>query len=168
MAPSEIQILIRPMTLTDINRIFTIHQRITEADTSATYRGFSAKRIFGIDKEATDTAKRQQILEEVAKFVDLGFVAESEGAECGFIVGRQTYQAEYDIQEGEIAMIGVDPNYRGKGIGTKLLNALCDLFQSRGVQRVRVGIDPVDKELTDFFEHEGFSGQRIIYYSKML
>ena len=105
---------------------------------------------------------------EVVKLIDLGFIAISEGKSCGFVVGRQTYLAEYDMQEGEIAMIGVMPGYRGKDVGGKLIDALSDLFRSRGVRRVRIGIDPQDKDLRAFFEHEGFSGQRLIYYSKPL
>ena len=112
--------------------------------------------------------KKRANLSQVIGLIELGFIAESEGTLVGFIVGRQTYLAEYGTQVGEIAMIGVNPNYRGKGIGTKLINALNDLFRSRGVHRVRIGINSADKDLLAFSEKEGFSGERIVYYSKTL
>ena len=115
-----------------------------------------------------DSSSKRTNLSLIIGLVELGFIAESEGTLVGFIVGRQTYLAEYDTQVGEIAMIGVKRDYRGKGIGTKLINALNDLFRSRGVNRVRTGINPIDKNLLAFFDKEGFSGERILYYSKTL
>ena len=103
---------------------------------------------------------------EVAKLVDFGFVAEVEGTICGFIVGRQTYIAEHEIQEGEIAIIGVESDYRGKGIATKLVDSICGLFRSRGVQQVRAAVDPQDKDLSAFFERRGFRAEQRLHYTK--
>ena len=168
MSASELQVRVRPMTLMDIDDVLSLDQILRESDVSLTYTGFSPiRQTFGMNVEKDSSSKRPN-LSEVTSLIELSLLAESEGTLVGFIVGRQKYLAEYDIQAGEIAMIGVNRDYRGKGVGTKLINALDDLFRSRGVQSVRVGIDPLDKDLLAFFEKEGFSGERILYYSKTL
>ncbi len=168
MSTSELQVKVRPMTLMDINDILSLDQTLRESDVSLTYNGFSPiRQAFGMNIEEDSSSKRPN-LSEVIGLIELSLLAESEGTLVGFIVGRQTYLAEYDIQAGEIAMIGINRDYRGKGVGTKLINALDDLFRSRDVHSVRVGIDPLDKDLLAFFEKEGFSGERILYYSKIL
>lgn len=168
MSTAKLQVNIRPMALTDLNRIFAVTQEIGAAKkTSATYERFTLQKIFGTSIDVTDPAQRPDIL-EVAKLIDLGLMAECEGEACGFVVGRQTYLAELDIQEGEIAIIGVHPDYRRKGVARKLIDAICDLFISRGVSRVRVGIDPQDKDLLAFFERAGFSGEYLLYLCKRL
>ena len=173
MSNTKSQVRIRPMVFSDLKDILAVDEAIREVETSdtdthkeVTYRDFNTKRIFGmIDVKDADSAKRPDIL-EVAKLIDLGLVAESEGRICGFVVGRQTYLIEREIQEGEIAIVSVHPDCQRSGIGTKLINAICDLFLSRGVHRVRMGMDPRDNYLQNFLEGEGFSTRRLLYYTK--
>ncbi|MFC1943290.1 GNAT family N-acetyltransferase [Chloroflexota bacterium] len=170
MSTAELQVKIRPMLFSDLKGIFSIDEAIREIERTdigreITYRDFNTRKIFGMDMEKSDSAERPNIL-EVAKLIDLGFVAEAEGTICGFVVGRQTYLIEREIQEGEIAIISVHPDYQRKDIGHKLLNAICDLFSSRGVQRVRMGMDPRDGFLQSFLEREGFSSRHLMYYTK--
>jgi len=115
-----------------------------------------------------DSSSKTTNLSLIIALIELGFVAESEDKVVGFIVGRQTYLAEYNAQVGEIAMIGINADYRGNGIGAKLINTLNDRFRSMGVNRVRTGINPTDKNLVAFFEKAGFSGEPIVYYNKTL
>ncbi len=165
---AELQVKIRPMVFLDLHTIFSIDEQIrASAKVSMTYKDFTTRQIFGIGTEESNSEKRPNIL-EVAKLVDLGFVAEAKGTMLGFVVGRQTYLAEREIQEGEIAIFGVHPDYRGKGIATKLINALCDLFRSRGVHRVRIEIDPRDEDLIAFVERSGFTGHHLLQYTKTL
>ena len=168
MSEAEYSLQIRPMVLQDLKDIFyTVHQKIKAVDTSATYQGFTIEHVFGMETGKGEAAERPNIL-EVARLIDLSLVAEFEGTPCGFIVGRQTYLAERDILEGEIVVIGIHPDYRGKGIAAKLVNSLCDLFISRGVRVLRVGIDPLDHQLLSFFEGLDFSGQRLLYLTREL
>ncbi len=167
MKTTELHVTIRPMVFMDLKAVFSIDQQIrASAKISMTYNDFTTRQIFGISTEKDDS-KRPNIL-EVARLIDLGFVAEVKDTIIGFVVGRQTYLAERGIQEGEIVIIGVAPDYRGKGIAAKLVNALCDLFHSRGVYRVRIGLDSRDKDLIDVFERLGFTGQRLLQYTKPL
>jgi len=168
MSKSELQVNIHPMTVWDIDNLLSLDKTLRESDISPTYNGFSPiHQAFSMNTEEVGSLKRTS-LSLIISLIEMGFVAESEGNIVGFIVGRQTYLAEYDTQVGEIAMIGVNPDYRGKGIGTRLINALNEVFRSKSVTRVRTGINPVDKDLLTFFDKEGFAGEPIIYYSKAL
>lgn len=168
MSTSESQVNVHPMTVWDIDNLLSLDKTLRESDISLTYNGFSPiHQAFSMNIEEDSSSKRTNLL-LVIGLIELGFIAEFEGTIVGFIVGRQTYLAEYDTQVGEIAMIGVNPVYRGQGIGAKLINALNGLFHSKGVNRVRTGINPADKDLLAFFEKEGFSGERIVYYGKTL
>lgn len=163
----ELQVKVRPMVFSDLKAIFSIDHKIRAAGTTVAYKDLNTHKIFGIATETTDSTKRPDIL-EIAKLIDLGFVAESKGTICGFIVGRQVYLAESDIQQGEIALIAVHPHYWGKGIAIKLANSLCDLFRSRGMHRVGMTVDPVDKPMLAFLERSGFSSNRLLYYHKRI
>lgn len=168
MSTSELQVKVNPMTVWDIDNLLSLDQTLRESEVSLTYKGFSPiHQAFGMNIDEDSSSKRTNLL-LVIGLIELGFIAEFEGMIVGFIVGRQTYLAEYDTQVGEIAMIGVNHVYRGKGIGTKLINALSDLFRSKGVRRVRTGVNPMDKDLLAFFEKKGFIGEHIVYYGKTL
>ena len=167
MSAGELQVRVRPMVFTDLRNINAIDRELRKAGTKVAYKDFTTHKLFGIDTEGADPTKRPDML-EMAKLMDLGFVAESEGTLCGFIIGRQMYLAESDIQEGEIAVIAVHSDYWGKGIATRLVNALNDLFHSRGVKRVRIPVDPLDEAMISFLGRSGFSGDPLVYYSKKL
>ena len=167
MNVAETNVKIRPMALTDLKAILDIHRKLEAAEKYSTYKQFTVRKIFGMSPEESEPANSPDIL-EVAKLINLGVVAETEGTMCGFAVGRQTYLAEFDIVEGEIAIIGVDPDYQRKGVASLLVNAICDLLKSKGVHSVRIGVVPDDSDLMAFFERMGFTGQRLLYLSKIL
>ena len=167
MSKGETQVRIRPMIFTDLKEVNALDRELRQAGRRVAYKDFTTHKVFGIETQGSETGKRPDML-KVAELMDLGFVAESEGRLCGFIVGRQTYLAETDIQEGEIAIIAVHPDYWGKGVATRLVNALDDLFRSRGLKRVRIPVDPLDEAMIGFLEQSGFSGDPLVYYSKKL
>lgn len=167
MNAAESNVKVRQMVFLDLEPIFAIDKAIRAGGPSATYSGFTTPQVFGMEMPEPDSAKRPSIL-EVARLIELGCVAEDRGKTCGFVLGRQTYLAERDIEEGEIAIIGVHPDYQGKGVAGKLVDAICNLFQARGVHRVRIALDPLDISMQAFFERVGFSGQHLLYYHKTL
>ena len=167
MSTTEPQVQIRPMTFSDLHAMVSIDQKIRMTGTPVPYKEFATHRIFGMNVEEIGPTNRADML-EAAKLIDLSSVAESEGTVCGFIVGRQTYIAEDDIQVGEIAMIGVHPDYRGKGISIKLIDSLCDLFRSKNMHLIRVEADPRDKSLVALLEQSGFSDSHLVTYEKRL
>ena len=166
---TEMSLRIRPMIFSDLSPIIEIDQKIRATGTQVAYRALStsAYRIFGIDPDKTDPSKRPDIL-KTARVVDNSFVAECDGTVCGFIIGRQTYLAESDIQQGEIALIAVDPDYTGKGIASHLVDALFKLFRSMNIHRVGISANPEDKNMLSFLEHAGFTSNRLLSYTRKI
>jgi GNAT superfamily N-acetyltransferase len=69
---------------------------------------------------------------------------------------------------GGVLILGVHPDYWGKGVAKGLVNALCDKYREGGFKKVRIGIDQCDKDLISFFESMGFGVGHLIDYSKTL
>ena len=105
-------------------------------------------------------------LSYIAELLDFGFVAEIGGQICGFTLGRVAH--ENDTEVGMILMLGIRPDYQRKGIATKLVNALCKKYCSKGIKTVYVTVDQQDKDLLGFIEHMGFVAGHRVDYSKTL
>jgi len=168
MNVSSDQIRIRSVVLHDLQKIFSIDQAIRKAKISITYAGFSTKHILGLDKADTGAENRGILLEEVTKLLDLSIVAEYGGEVVGYIIGRQAYIFEYDTTIGEIAIIGVHPDCRYKGIATKMIDTISDIFRSKGVKSMLFKTDPRDTELKAFSERVGFVSDALVHFTRPL
>lgn len=164
---SKLQVQIRPMQFSDLKAITSIDQEIRASGTQVFYKDFATRTTLRLNPEGASTTERPDI-QAVARLIDLSFVAECGGTICGFILGRQEYLAESDIQQGEIALIAIHPRYYGKGIATRLVDALCELFRSRGINRVGMAVDPADKAMLALVERYGFKSNRLLSYHKTL
>jgi GNAT superfamily N-acetyltransferase len=71
-------------------------------------------------------------------------------------VEGRVYVGEGATEVGVVLILRVHPDYWGKGVAKKLVNALCDKYRGGGFKKVRIGIDPCDKDLISFFESMGF------------
>jgi GNAT superfamily N-acetyltransferase len=83
------------------------------------------------------------------------FVAESsidgEETTAGGIV-----EAVSDKSEGEIRWLFVDPEHRGKGIGTQLFETVVEMLHQEGVEEVMATTLEANREGEQFFERFGF------------
>jgi ribosomal-protein-alanine N-acetyltransferase len=87
-------------------------------------------------------------------------VAECEAEICGFGVA-------YTVgDEGEIATIAVDENFRGRGLGAKILQALCDFCAQRGAHTIFLEVRPSNQSARCLYKRFGFEqvGVRRGYY----
>ncbi|MGB9928965.1 MAG: ribosomal protein S18-alanine N-acetyltransferase [Methanosarcina sp.] len=62
-------------------------------------------------------------------------VAEYDGEPVGYIVGYRSAE-----NEGHIFSVGVKREYRGHGIGTGLIRAICDIFVTNGLKYARLEV----------------------------
>ena len=62
-------------------------------------------------------------------------VAEREGKVVGYVVGYRSAE-----NEGHIFSVGVKKEYRGRGIGTELIHAMCDIFVANGLKYARLEV----------------------------
>lgn len=67
---------------------------------------------------------------EFAKYLEDSFVAEEDGKVVGSIVGATLEN------QGIIKLIAVEQNYRGKGIGKKLIEFILEHFKEKGTREV--------------------------------
>jgi ribosomal-protein-alanine N-acetyltransferase len=95
---------------------------------------------------------------EMAK--DTFLVAEIEKKIVGYIIGFTGSEV------GIIVSIAVDPNFRRKGIGTKLWEELLELFKSNHVKVARLEVRKSNLIAQKFYEKLGFKKIGIIrgYY----
>lgn len=83
--------------------------------------------------------------------------AELEGELVGFIAGEiRLWEFGGGERTGWIKALGVASEFRGRGIGGRLGEALLEQFRHRGVERVRTLVDWYNGELIAYFRSLGF------------
>ncbi|MGA8849020.1 MAG: GNAT family N-acetyltransferase [Dehalococcoidia bacterium] len=73
------------------------------------------------------------------------------------------------IRKGRILMLGVDPGYRGKGIGKRLVLAGLARLKSKGLQVAELSVDSENKVACALYQSLGFEVQaNAFWYEKVL
>jgi GNAT superfamily N-acetyltransferase len=88
----------------------------------------------------------------------MSLVAETDGRVAGFLFGWVS-ESEFGIAEPTawIDLIGVDPPYRGRGVGHALLNRFVDSgSELRSIAKVTTLIDLGQADIREFFTRLGF------------
>jgi ribosomal protein S18 acetylase RimI-like enzyme len=97
---------------------------------------------------------------------DLSFVAEIDGRIVGFSINRSMYLMVPLTEVCIIHAIFIHPDYQGRGIGSKLIQALLEYCQAEGIGTVRSLIPRANKELRALVERHGFQRSRIINFDR--
>jgi ribosomal protein S18 acetylase RimI-like enzyme len=93
-------------------------------------------------------------------------VAETEGVVVGFILG-ELRGWEFSIpKSGWIEIVGVDPDFHGKGIARALIEKLDLYFRNQNVERVMTMINWNEGGLVGFFRALGFERSEFILLEK--
>ena len=98
------------------------------------------------------------------EFLPTSLVAEKEdGTVVGFVMG-ELYMGEYGISQDGATLdtIGVDPDYRHKGIGEKLINEFINHLRNLGVKKINTLVDRNDSKLIHFFSANQFNPAKSI------
>ncbi|MFH2067986.1 MAG: GNAT family N-acetyltransferase [Candidatus Omnitrophota bacterium] len=76
----------------------------------------------------------------------------------GKVVGFATYRLDQDRKIGTVGYNGVDPDYGGKGIGTKLVEKTLNRMRKNGIVYARVitGLNEGHKPARKMYEKIGF------------
>jgi GNAT superfamily N-acetyltransferase len=163
------KIEVRPVTLEDIDAILSIDKEIRAAGNVITYRNLTTEYILsagrGTPPQQSPASYARSLTGDTAPLLNLSFVAEVNGQVRGFILGQVAHMRESATEIGIIQMIGVHPDYQGRGIGSRLIRALADKCRAQGIKVMRIGIDYRDKSLRGLVEHAGFGVDRLIVYS---
>lgn len=132
------RIPVRAMAETDIRALIAIDGRITGRERSAYFQ-----------------SKFEEALHE--SDIRVSLVAERDGVPVGFIMARVDF-GEFGRVEPTAVMdtIGVDPDYRSKGVGRALLSQLLVNLMTLRVERIRTELDWRDRALQGFLDRCGF------------
>jgi ribosomal protein S18 acetylase RimI-like enzyme len=85
-------------------------------------------------------------------------VAEIDGRVRGFVLGEERAWEFGSPPSGWVFAIGVDPEARESGIGTKLFAAICVRMKASGVKTVRTMLARDDALNMAFFRSQGMRG----------
>ncbi len=145
---------IREMELEDLSPVFALGERL-----------FTAEKWPNLYR----TWDEYELLNLFVTDGDYCLVAELDGKLMGFVLGTVIQKRRNAWRYGYLIWIGVSPDVKQKGIGTRLLNRLTDLFIEKGVRMMMVDTEVNNQAAIKFFRREGF-GQEVqhIYLTRNL
>ena len=129
-----------------------------------------AEAVLRIDEKITGTPHEAQwesrIIERVSNNPLGCLVAEAQGKVVGFIFG-DIRGWEFAIpKSGWIEIVGVDPEFQGKGVARALIEKLHLYFTNHNVMRVMTMVNWNDGGLVSFFRALGFERSDFIVLDK--
>ena len=125
------------------------------------------RRITGRDRTAYFQRKLTEALTESGVRVSL--VTELDSVVVGFIMARVDL-GEFGRVEttAVIDTIGVDPDYRNRGVGRALISQLLMNFGTLRVEKVRTEVDWRDRELLAYLDRNGFRPSQQLCFEQLL
>jgi ribosomal protein S18 acetylase RimI-like enzyme len=142
------------MQLRDIPAVFELGQRLFTAEKLPTlYRSWDEHelvQLYGTDQETC-------------------LVAEAGDQLAGFALGRVMEKPRSAWRYGWLEWLGVDPAHKRRGIASRLVNQLTELFIEREARIMLVDTDEDNADALAFFRRSGF-GQELkhVYLSQNL
>ena len=144
----ELQVIIRKMKEDDLEGVMEIDRKITDQDRAVTYSDVPRSFLGGQ--------------------LDMSVVAEADNRVVGFLFGQMVslpYQRD-DIALAQI--MGVDPEYRRRRIGQRLMRALFECCKTQGADSVHVMVSVHDWEMLAFLRSLDFVHGEIAEFVKSL
>ena len=123
------------------------------------------RSIFGYD--TPHNAPALAIDRKLAIDDGLFFVAVNDDSVLGTVVVG-TVMAGYDGHRGWIYSLAVAPNYRGHGLGSRLLARAEDQLASRGCLKINLQVLPGNGNAQAFYEANGYAVEERISMGKRL
>lgn len=148
------EVEIRQMELNDLPACFAIGEEI-----------FTAEKWPNLYR----TWDEYELLDSYASDGELCLVAEMEGKIAGFALGTLIEKRHSAWVYGYLEWIGVRPDIKRSGIGTRLFKRLTELFIERGARMMLVDTEAENEEAKQFFRKQGFGNEvKHIYLSRNL
>ena len=141
-------LVVRRMTVRDIDEVLRIDEKITGKPHSAYYQSKAAAYI--------------------ARAPEYCLVAEHRDRVIGFVLGDVRGWEFAAELSGWLEIIGIDPDYHGQGVSRALMDRLCESFRKAGVQIVNTMVNWNDGDLIDYFQANGFNRGEYVNLVKRL
>lgn len=143
-ASATATVTVRELVQGDAERVIQLDRLITGADRSATWDQYVGRLLSIIALDSFE-------------YPPWGcFVAECGNEIIGFLMAERQTQA-YGLPPGvRIVAIAVHPDYRRRGVGAQLVEALCDRARAEGIDDVFSVLPEEDERDSAFLERQGF------------
>ena len=136
-------IIIKEVNEDDIEAVLSIDKKIVGDDRAITYRD---PITFYLGGES-----------------GVSFLALEDGKPIGFALGRLR-----DPENGWLQAVAIDPDYRRRDLGTKLVQALINGMRSKGVKNIHTIVSWRDWGMLSFLNSLGFTRGEMVDLQKTL
>ncbi|MCX7911918.1 MAG: GNAT family N-acetyltransferase [Dehalococcoidales bacterium] len=109
-----------------------------------------------------DIPEKEKLASQLGGRDDLSLIAEHGGHLVGFVLARLMYTGVPLTMVCVIFYIAVRPEYRGKGIGSLLVETLKQNCKATGIHTLRALIPREDTRIIQYFTKAGFQPSQII------
>lgn len=117
-----------------------------------------AERIPAIQGDDDVTNLRREVRSQLADSNEFCVGAVTDRGLVGFVVSdRSAWEFGSSVDVGWIRILGVLPEYQGKGVGRLLATELFQRFRSAGVERIRTIVGWEQSDVLPFFHELGFN-----------
>jgi ribosomal protein S18 acetylase RimI-like enzyme len=105
---------------------------------------------------------REGIARKLERDADLFLVAVGEVAIVGVVMGC------YDGRRGWVNHLAVDPDYKGQGLGTQIMQKMERRLREKGCGKVNLLIEPKNAIVQTFYQRLGYQRDELIFMEKWL
>ncbi|MGD0406159.1 MAG: ribosomal protein S18-alanine N-acetyltransferase [Candidatus Bathyarchaeia archaeon] len=125
-------------------------------------------RFFEIEEQCFDQEAftKRQIAYLLTDYNTIALVAKADSDIAGFVIAQE--EIENNILYGHIITINVASTYRRKGIATKLLKEIEDIFKQKGITECHLEVREDNKAALKLYQNSGYQkiGRLEKYYGK--
>jgi [ribosomal protein S18]-alanine N-acetyltransferase len=114
----------------------------------------------------TDAYDRNLFAEFLGKCGDLFLAAERKGRICGYLIACIRDGAPKGIRTAELVSVATDPQFRGLGVASRLMDSTLRRLRLRHVDRLVLMVRLTNGPARAFYEKYGFRRVRVVqrYY----
>lgn len=147
----KVYVAVRPMDIDDLATVFHLGERL-----------FTAKEVPNLYRTWDDF----EVIDLFHSDSEFCLVAEADDRIVGFALGTTLTKSRSAWKYGHLFWLGVDPDYHGLGIASKLFHRFRDLMIAEGVRILLVDTEADNLPALYFFRKMGFGNpQEHIYLS---
>lgn len=147
---------VRTATVADVEAIQTVAERSWTED----YPHITSRET--AVEGAHEWYATERVTDEIERPDAIVFVATKDGEIVGFSHGAWT------ATDGDVLRVYVDPDHRGEGIGTSLLDSTVDALFERDVNEVRAMVLAENEPGNEFYRARGFEPLDETYKTRIL
>lgn len=147
--PSIAPITVREMELEDLPKVFQLGERL-----------FTAEKWPNLYR----TWDEYEVIELFATDGETCLVAEMDDRVVGFALGTLIEKRRSAWTYGYLLWLGVDPEVGRRGVASRLVTRLRDLFIEQGARMILVDTDAENHNAISFFKGQGFGNETAHVY----